>query len=426
MTELTASINRPPLFRPEVAGEHWDALESAGLMPRAPQHAVVVIGLVVVLFSGWGWFMARGAVPQIEAAPGFLEPMQGIARVRTVRAGMLSAIHVHEGQLVAAGDVIATLRSDETTESGASVGKEIASTLKAEERELEGQIALEGNWVRAEGRRLTALVDALKHEVEVLERMHQTKLDAVAIEQKNAELIRPLSRQGVISSEEQHRRDMTVIAQQQAAQNGERELAARSAQLKAARIDLQQLPAQSAQRQRTIREALANVRQRLIEQDARSAITVRAPMSGQVAAVFALTGSTVESGTLLASIVPETSEMRARLFVPSRAIGNVREGQRVAIRYDAFPYQKYGTFAGRIASMSRVVVLPGDLDRIAPVRLAEPAYELNVTLDRQSVAIREGVQFRLRPDMLLTAHIETERRPILAWIAESVLGIPQI
>jgi membrane fusion protein len=186
------------------------------------------------------------------------------------------------------------------------------------------------------------------------------------------------------------------------------------------------LPALSAERVRPLREALSNARQRLIEQDARRAITVRAPVRGRVAAVLSFAGSAVDSGTLLASVVAESSEMRARLFVPTRAIGNVREGLKVAIRYDAFPYQKYGTFVGRIASMSQVVILPGDIDRVVPVKLAEPAYELNVTLDRQSVAIREGLQFRLRPHMLLTAHIETERRPILAWIAESVLGIPQI
>jgi membrane fusion protein len=426
MIEPPASGQRPPLFRPEAAEEHWDVLESAGLMPRPPRHAFIIIGLVVTLFLGWGWFMARGAVPRIEAVPGYLEPREGVAQVRAPRAGVLSAMRVHEGQVVAAGDAVATLRFDEITESGKSVGTEISTARMAQQRGLEAQLALEGNWVRTEGRRLAAAIDAFERELEVLDRMRQTQLEQIAVEQQHADKIRTLSSQGVISSDEQYRRDMAVLAQQQLAQNGEREIAIKRSQLEAARVNLQQLPALSAERVRPLREALSNARQRLIEQDARRAITVRAPVRGRVAAVLSFAGSAVDSGTLLASVVAESSEMRARLFVPTRAIGNVREGQKVAIRYDAFPYQKYGTFVGRIASMSQVVILPGDIDRVVPVKLAEPAYELNVTLDRQSVAIREGLQFRLRPHMLLTAHIETERRPILAWIAESVLGIPQI
>jgi membrane fusion protein len=426
MIEPPASGQRPPLFRPEAAEEHWDVLESAGLMPRPPRHAFIIISLVVALFAGCGWFIARYALPRIEAVPGYLEPLEGVAQVRAPRAGVLSAMHVHEGQVVAAGDAGATLRFDEITESGTSVGTEISTALRAQQRGLEAQLALEGNWATTEERRLAAATDAFERELEVLDRMRQTQLDQIALEQEHADTIRTLSRQGVISSDEQYRRDMAVLAQQQLAQNGEREIATKRAQLEAARVNLQQLPTLSAERVRPLREALSNARQRLIEQDARRAITVRAPVGGRVTGVLTIAGSPADSGTLLASIVAESSMMRARLFVPTRAIGNVREGQKVAIRYDAFPYQKYGTFVGRVASMSLVVILPGDIGRVAPVKLDEPAYELNVTLDRQSVAIREGLQFPLRAGMLLTAHIETERRPILAWIAESVLGIPQI
>jgi membrane fusion protein len=115
----------------------------------------------------------------------------------------------------------------------------------------------------------------------------------------------------------------------------------------------------------------------------------------------------------------------ARLFVPTRAIGKVRTGQTASIRYDAFPYQKYGTFSGRIENVSNSVILPQEVEKVSPVKLTEPAYVLDVAIRRQSVMLGGDREAALRPDMLLTATIETDQRTILAWIGESVFGVAQ-
>jgi membrane fusion protein len=218
---------------------------------------------------------------------------------------------------------------------------------------------------------------------------------------------------------------MAVLAQRLAVQNSERELASKRAQLRVARIAIEQLPTVASERLRGLREALANVQQRLIELDTRRAVIVRAPVRGRVAAIPASVGTALDSGSLVATIVPDDTKLRARLMVPTRAIGKVHPGQAVAIRYDAFPYQKYGTFAGTVEDVSNSVLLPEETGRISPVKLTEPAYILDVAIQRQSVALGDDRQAALRPDMLLTATIEVDRRPLLAWIGESVFGVSQ-
>jgi membrane fusion protein len=94
------------------------------------------------------------------------------------------------------------------------------------------------------------------------------------------------------------------------------------------------------------------VQQRRIELETQRALIVRAPLSGRIAAIPVFVGAAVDSGSLIAAIIPDESQLRARLFVPTRAIGKVRPGQTVSIRYDAFPYQKYGTFKGQIEDVS--------------------------------------------------------------------------
>jgi membrane fusion protein len=253
----------------------------------------------------------------------------------------------------------------------------------------------------------------------------QTQQKQLALTQEHADRIRDLAERGTVSRDELQRRDLAVLSQRLVAQNADREVAAKRAALVAARIAIEQLPTVANERLRALREGLANVQQRLVELETRRALVIRAPLSGRVATIPVYTGADIDSGSLIAAIVPDKSELHARLFVPTRAIGKVRAGQIVSIRYDAFPYQKYGTFKGRIEDISNSVILPQEAEKISPVKLTEPAYVLDVAIQRQSVRVGGEYEAALRPDMLFTATIETDKKSVLAWIGESVFGVVQ-
>ena len=50
----------------------------------------------------------------------------------------------------------------------------------------------------------------------------------------------------------------------------------------------------------------------------------------------------------LASLVPAGAQLQAHLYAPSSAVGFVRAEQPVLLRYQAFPYQKFGHQHGRM------------------------------------------------------------------------------
>ena len=64
--------DRPPLFRAEVAERTWELLASRGLMPRAPTFTAFVIVILLVVFAAAGALLARGVIPRVETAPGYL------------------------------------------------------------------------------------------------------------------------------------------------------------------------------------------------------------------------------------------------------------------------------------------------------------------------------------------------------------------
>jgi membrane fusion protein len=347
-----------------------------------------------------------------------------VVRLRASRQSTIGAVHVKDGQHVTSGDSLVSLQSGQTMESGAGAEAEIAAQLDSQHRDIEAQIARESDWRRNEERRLTVAYDEFDRDIGLITLTTQT-LQQLTLTQRHADRIRDLAEHGTVSLDELQRRDLAVLAQRLALQNSDREIASKRAQLVAAGIAIEQLPTVANERLRGLREALANVQQKLIELEARRAVVMRAPLSGRIAAVPVFVGAAVDSGSLIAAIIPDESELRARLFVPTRAIGKVRPGQTVSIRYDAFPYQKYGTFKGQIEDVSNSVILPQELERGSPVKLTEPAYVLDVTIRRQSVTLDGERQAALRPDMLLTATIETDRRTILGWIGESVFGVAQ-
>jgi membrane fusion protein len=420
-----SSTARPSLFRPEVAQRNWELLASKGLMPRPPLFTGAIIAFLLVAFAAGGFFLARGAIPRVESATGYLEPAGGVARVRAPRQAIVEAVHVRDGQLVQRGDLLVTLQSGQLTPSGATAETQISGQLQAQRQDIETQLAREQDWRRNEQRRLAARIDDLVHDLDLLERSIATQQEQMALAQRQAERIRGLVERGTISLDELQRREIAALTQKLAVQTAERELAAKRADLVQARIALEQLPTLASERQRTLRDSLANAQQRLIELEARRSVVVRAPTAGRIAAIPALAGSAIDNGGLIATIVPDGAELRARLFVPTRSIGKVHAGQAVALRYDAFPYQKYGSFKGRVEDVSSSVLLPQEIEKVAPVKVGEPAYVLDVVLERQTVPSGGAGLAHLRPDMTLTAMIEIDRRPLLAWIGDSLFGVSQ-
>ena len=122
----------------------------------------------------------------------------------------------------------------------------------------------------------------------------------------------------------------------------------------------------------------------------------------------------------LVSLLPTDTSLRAELFVPSRSIGFITTGQAVAMRYQAFPYQRFGSYTGRVAEISRTLILPGET--IVPFALPEPAYRVIVELDGQAVRAY-GRQYPLQSGMQLDANIELDRRRLYQWVLDPLYSV---
>ena len=107
------------------------------------------------------------------------------------------------------------------------------------------------------------------------------------------------------------------------------------------------------------------------------------------------------------------------MYAASRTAGFIASGQRVWVRYDAFPHQKFGMAEGEIAAISRSPIALQDLP--PGLQATEPLYRITVTLSRQSVDAY-GETVTLKPGMTLQADVLQDRRAIWEWLLEPVIA----
>ena len=110
------------------------------------------------------------------------------------------------------------------------------------------------------------------------------------------------------------------------------------------------------------------------------------------------------------------------MLLPSRAIGFIEPGSRVVLRYQAFPYEKFGQQYGRVDDVSRSALSPADVASLVGQQAREPLYRVQVALDRQTVPAY-GKAEPLKPGMALEADILMERRRLIEWMFEPLYGI---
>jgi membrane fusion protein len=222
-----------------------------------------------------------------------------------------------------------------------------------------------------------------------------------------------LRSKGYMTAVELRRRQLQMLEHRQAVSALKQQLTARRSQLTETRYTLSELPTVMAQKVQSLRNDLAATEQRMTEVKGKRAYVIRAPASGRISTLQATVGQNADPQRLQLEIIPEHAALQAELFVPARAIGFVKPGQPVRILYEAFPYQHFGSYSGRVVNVSQTILTSSDAT--GPIALKEPVYRVTAALDRSNISAH-GQTINLQPDLLLKADIILEKRSLVDWL----------
>jgi membrane fusion protein len=409
-----------PLFRPEALEFQKQHREFGQVGNLQPATLKVLAWFIIAAVGALFLFVCVAGYTRKETVSGYLAPARGTAAIFVPQQGTVTSVHVAEDQLVAQGDVLLTIDTSQVTADGLDVNATVQKSLLLQKVVLTSQISAEERATRAEEDRLNAAIKSGEAELTQISSQTGFQDEQITIAQKMVDTAAKMQSSGYLSAPEFYKRQQALLEAKQGLSALKQRYAARGTELAQTRNSLEQLPTESARRLQPLRSELAQIEQRIAEVGGRRSFLVRAPIAGRAANIQATVGQIADPKRLQLEILPLKSPLQAILFVPTRAIGFIRPGQRVRLLYDAFPFQRFGAYPGRIVSVSKTILSEAGVG--APLELKEPAYKVVAALDRPDVDAN-GQRVSLQAGMLLQADILLEKRELIRWLLDPFMNV---
>lgn len=355
---------------------------------------------------------------------GVLLPIAGVIRILPTQAGVVTESRVREGQSVRAGEVLFVLSGERSSVSADSTQKTISNLLQNRRDSFDSEL----KHSQLQSRLRIAAAQRRGHDLATeIERIG----DQIGLQQSRVLLAEQgLNRYGelqatnYISAAQLQEKQAELLDQRQRLADLLRVQAASKRDLSTNEAELSNLQVQAQLDSSAIKRSVSVVEQDLAESEARREILVRAPQDGIVTAIASMAGQTVAAGTVLASILPAGAELEAEIYAPSRSVGFVKPGMKVLLRYQAYPYQKFGQYTAEVREVASTSVNPQELalPGVATATAAEPVYRIRLKLSKQTV-LAYGKPMPLKSGMLVDASIMLEQRRLYEWVLEPVFSI---
>jgi membrane fusion protein len=408
------------LFRAEAVAEQQDRWLGTVLLAPKVSHTVYTSFAAVVVAGVLGLF-AFGEYTRKARIGGWLAPEQGLIHVVAPQPGVLTRVHAQEGLEVVAGTPLAVLSTERQSKVLGATQGEVVRQLRAQRDSLRAERGRHEGLFAQSAATLAQRLAVTEAEAGDLEREIALQRERLALAEREATRQRELRGRGIATEQNLLEAERDALDQAVALQALERDRTT----LARVRLDLEAerraLPLREAMQLAAIDREVAALDQALAEAEAARETVIAAPEDGTVTGLRAASGSSVGTDAPLMTLVPAGARLEARLYGPSRAIGFVRPGQRVLMRYEAFPHQKFGRYEGVVKSVSRSTVgaaeLGGDQATLEGIAPGEPVYRVAVELGSQT-ATAYGEQVALQPGMKLEADVLIETRHLYEWVLD--------
>ncbi len=406
--------------------------------------------IMSLLLAGFIWsFFGRADV--IVTAVGTLEPESSVENIYGPIDGELVEIYIAEGMPVAKGDVVARINARRAIQAATEA---LDAQLKLQEVEREYEL------FPARKKLMKRQLDALQTKIEIEEKLYKNRLsdglDKLAetqklkLEKARARLeeakiaqqvaerelakFRRLSRLqggGGISQQQIEEKKNAYLAAKTAYQLAEAELGEHELQL--TREYLQENTELQISYQKLIelriqyeseKENIKNIENQLqlklraarlaaetasrvsfenIDED--NFLRILAPHSGVVTRVYATQpGDKIDPSRPLADIAPVAVRPILNIEIAEQDRAFLQEGLPVKLKFNAFPYQRYG-------------FINGTLEYISPATIVFPeskktAYQGHVSLDQDYFSVAD-INYPIRYGMTATAEIVIRKRRLI-------------
>jgi len=425
------------IAKPTVESTFLPAALEVARTPPAPAGRSVLWVIITVFVVAVAWAVL-GQVDIVAIAQGRVIPSGHSKTIQPLELGTVAAIHVANGQLVQAGDVLVEL---DTRAAQAEVDR-LKQAVTAAVDDLQRHSAL-AQWAEgggpAESSRQASVDDDLllgiwsAHQARLAvyreaRRRHRAEHLTAVQELKKLEAVLPLVKRR--ADDQKALADAKLLAEQQYLDTEQQRIEATHNLLtQRHRVDellvrIEEMAVQIrsseqefrrdvAQRKEDAARRVEEASQELIKSRARlSALTITAPVDGRVEQLAVHhPGAVVTPAQALMVVVPVGEVLEVEAVLENKDIGFVSVGQQVEIKLDAFPFTRYGTIGGEVVGISSDSVSDEQRGLV---------FAMRVRLDRSSVTVN-GEPVGLTPGMTATVESITGKRRLIEYLMSPLL-----
>ena len=411
------------LFRKEALDHQRQKLHGTILLARPLSFTVLTALFVALAIAIVAFFLLFGFTRK-ATVPGVLLPDRGLVRIYPSQTGVVVERKVSDGQIVARGDVLFVLSSERASSARGETQTAISKALESRIEKLRAELGQQRVQTRQQQFALGKRRIELDGQIEQIGTEIGLGQKRVQLAEASAQRYADLRKSNFVSEAQLQEKAAEVIDQQSRLRGLERNRTALKLDLAALEGDLRDQPLKARREASALERSVAEIQQDLAESEARRRIVILAPQAGVVTAIAAEPGQSVSTNQALASILQADGRLEAELYAPTRAVGFIEPGTEVLVRYQAFPYQKFGQYRGVVREISRTALQPSEitLPLARDPGSTDPLYRIRVSLDSQVVRAY-GKAEPLKSGMQLEASLVLEHRKLYEWVIEPLISV---
>lgn len=380
-----------------------------------PLHLLIFVGFIAVII-----YLSQCSYSRKETVKGYLLPSKGVIKVVSGRKGVLVNLLVQDGISVEGNQPIAKVRDSQGMTEGVDVSIALRGELHNQLEMLNAELSIQEAIFDKEESRIDIQLIQQNRSLKAIEKAKSTSLQRLDLKEQQYHKNRELHQKGYLTSTELAVVQEEYLEALESYDRLEKELASTLVEIGALTSAKALLPEQRFLKKATIQRIISQLQTQLIGLNNEYEFVITAPESGMVTAVQPSIGSYLTTDTLILSIIPHGSPLEMELLLPTRSAGFVQLGDEVRIRFDAFPYQKFGLIKAHVINIDQALVLPSD--KVFPIKTSEAMYRVRARLETQSITAY-GQQFPLKAGMLAEADIIQEKRSLLEWLLDPIYAI---
>tara|TARA_Y100000310_G_scaffold109676_1_gene108108 strand:- start:1026 stop:2270 length:1245 start_codon:yes stop_codon:yes gene_type:complete len=407
------------LFRKEAIAQQSERLTGVITLAQPLSIKLTVVTLSSVA-AAVIVFLFTAEYSRKETVRGFLMPSKGVIQSFANQGGTIEKLHVKEGDSVIKGQALASIVVQQNDSQGLDLSSQLVEQLTEKIKLLNHEVMQTKVLQKQEILNLEAQQTLLNEEKLALQSqltLADEKLDLVQSQQAN---FNQLNKSGFLSNIEREQQQQALLDVKQEKKNLARILMQQNNQLSQLRFNLANVPQQYALRISNLKREISDTQNQLSQLKSNYSYTITASNNGVVTGIQVVEGEVLSQAKLLLHIIPEGSELVAELLLPTRSAGFIEIGNETRLRFDAFPYQRFGFINSTISRIDKALITPNEVR--LPVTLQEPVYRLRATLNQQQMSAY-GKAFELKSGMLFEADIMLEQRTLIEWLLEPLYSL---